>query len=119
MIPQFKGIIEILYFVEDRQAAADWYAQLLNLPIINLGMPGILIIRVGSQDIFFHQADAKTTPGVAGQVAYWRVDDLETAVAHAHNLGATTYRAPIRRIDNLFMCQLKDPFGNVFGLIGK
>ena len=34
-------------------------------------------------------------------------------------LGATLYRGPIAIENELFMCQVKDPFGNLIGLRGK
>ncbi|HET7090661.1 MAG TPA: VOC family protein [Anaerolineae bacterium] len=56
--------------------------------------------------------------GAAGQVAYWHVEDFDAALERAENLGAVLYRGPLRRLDGQYMCQVKDPFGNLIGLIG-
>ena len=77
-----------------------------------------VFIRVGAQEIWFHLADAKGPSGAAGQVAYWEVDGVGAALARAERLGATRYRGPLQRVDGWVMCQVKDPFGNVIGLVG-
>ena len=114
----FEGIIEVMYFVPDRQEAARWYARLLDLPITYLEDPEHFFIRVGNQDIWFHLADNKMPAGTARQVAYWHVTDFDAALSRAESLGATLYRGPLDRGDGEFMCQMKDPFGNLFGMVG-
>ncbi len=114
----FRGVTEVMYFVSDRRAAADWYSRLLNLPISCLEEPEHFFLRVGEQDIWFHQADSKSPSGTGGQVAYWQVDDFAAVLTHAQQLGAVLHRGPLDRNDGYFMCQMKDPFGNAFGLIG-
>ncbi|HEU4324108.1 MAG TPA: VOC family protein [Roseiflexaceae bacterium] len=115
----FQGIIELMYFVEDREAAARWYADLFGAPVATLDTaPGALFIRVGGQEVWFHQADRKVPAGAAGQVAYWRVDDFDAALARAENGGGALYRGPLDRLDGFWMCQVRDPFGNLIGLVG-
>jgi hypothetical protein len=36
----------------------------------------------------------------------------------SEEMGALLYRGPLDRRDGEFMCQMKDPFGNLFGLVG-
>jgi predicted enzyme related to lactoylglutathione lyase len=114
-----KGIVEILYFVPDRRAAAEWYAQFFGVEISLLDYPDAYFFRIGGQDIWFHLADEKVPAGAAGQVAYWQVDDFGAALAKAQTLGAELYRGPLKRLDGQFMCQVKDPFGNLLGLVGS
>lgn len=114
----FEAIQEILYFVPDRGAAAEWFSQLLELPISTLGNPDHVCIRVGEQEIWFHQADEKTPSQTGGQVAYWRVADFDAVVLRAQRLGAVLHRGPLDRQDGTFMAQLKPPFGAVIGLVG-
>jgi predicted enzyme related to lactoylglutathione lyase len=114
----FQGVVEVMYFVPDRQAAANWYAQLLDLPITCLDEPEHYFIRSGAQDIWFSIADSKVPSGAAGHVAYWRVQDFAAATARSEEMGALLYRGPLDRGDGEFMCQMKDPFGNLFGLVG-
>ena len=114
----YKGISEIMYFVPDRRAAAGWYARLFEAEIITLENPEHFFIRIGGQDVWFHIEDAKMPAGGAGQVAYWEVEDFDRALARAEDLGALLYRGPLDREDGTFMCQVKDPFGNLVGIFG-
>lgn len=109
----FKGLIEILYFVPDRRAASDWYARHFGVEITQLEEAEWYFIRIGNQEVLFHVVDEKVPEGIAGQV-----DDFEAALTHAQALGGQLYRGPLNRLDGTFMCQVKDPFGNAFGMIG-
>jgi predicted enzyme related to lactoylglutathione lyase len=90
----------------------------LDLPITYLKDPEYFFIRVGHQDIWFHVADDKMASGTAGKVVYWHVTDFDAARVRAESLGATLYRGPLGCGDGEFMCQMKDPFGNLFGMVG-
>ncbi|NUN65940.1 glyoxalase [Pseudanabaena biceps] len=114
----FEGIAEIMYFVPEPLLNAQWYAQLFDSEITWLDNPEYFFIRVGNQEIWFHPWDEKMASGAAGQVAYWKVTDFDAVVARAIALGATIYRGPLDREDGYFMCQLKDPFGNLIGIFG-
>jgi predicted enzyme related to lactoylglutathione lyase len=95
----FKGVAEVMYFVPDREEAARWYAQLLDTKLCHKDDAEHYFIPVGTQEIWFHQADSKMPPGAAGQVAYWQVTDLSSALDRARLLGAELYRGPIGRTD--------------------
>ena len=114
----FQSIVELMLFVPDRRAAAKWYATLLDRPLSTGDDPDHLFIALPHQQIWFHQADAKSPSGRGGQVAYWQVEDLSAAMARADAAGAALYRGPLDREDGTHMCQFADPFGNVFGMIG-
>ncbi|KAF3887974.1 MULTISPECIES: VOC family protein [Nostocales] len=118
----FKGIRAVFFFVDDVVVAANWYSQLLNLPIkyfyINNEVRGALI-NVIDVEMFFHQADEKMRPGNAGQIAYWSVDSFYQAMELAQKHGAKLYRGPLTIENNQAICQMWDPFGNLFGLQGS
>lgn len=114
----FKHVSEIMYFVADRHAAAEWYSNLFEIEITYLGNPEHFFIQVGEQEVWFHQSDSKVASGAAGHVAYWRVIDFDRALERATLLGAQLYRGPLDRQDGTYMCQVKDLDGNLIGLIG-
>jgi uncharacterized protein len=115
----FKHVSEIMYFVSDRRAAAAWYSSLFDIKITGSENPEHFFIRVGDQDVWFHQSDSKVPSGAAGHVAYWQVSDLDAVLERATQLGAKLYRGPLDRQDGTYMCQIKDPDGNLIGLIGR
>ena len=107
-----------MYFVTDPREAAAWYSQLFGRPMASSDDPDDVFIHIATHEVWFHQADSKVSAGAAGQVAYWRVDDFDATLAKAQKMGAVLYRGPLDRNDGFFMCQVKDPFGNLLGLIG-
>jgi predicted enzyme related to lactoylglutathione lyase len=118
----FRGIQAIFYFVPDVMAAAKWYSKLIEQPVTNYfelegEIQGVLI-QIGEVDMFFHMADTKMQPGHAGQVAYWRVDHINHAIARAQQHGARLYRGPLLIENNQAICQMWDLFGNLFGMHG-
>jgi predicted enzyme related to lactoylglutathione lyase len=50
-------------------------------------------------------------------VVYWGVDDIEAEVARIVKLGAAGHEAIQDVGDGIRVAELKDPFGNVIGLI--
>lgn len=118
----FQGIQAIFYFVPDVCIAAKWYSEFLELPIEYFDSNGEIeaaLIKVGSVEIFFHPVDEKMSAGNAGQVAYWKVANFHRALELAQNHGAKIYRGPLAIEENQAICQMWDPFGNLFGMQGR
>ena len=63
-------------------------------------------------------ADEKVASGAAGSVVYWRVADLDATLNHFKGLGVALYRGPLKIEDELWMCQVRDRWGNCIGLRG-
>mgnify|MGYP002777733262 CR=1 FL=1 len=117
----FKSVQAIFYFVNDVVASAQWYSQLLNLPVKYFYVENEVrgaSIDINGVEIFFHLTDEKMRSGNAGQVAYWRVDKFEQAVDYAKQHGAKLYRGPLVIEEQQAICQMWDPFGNLFGMQG-
>jgi uncharacterized protein len=115
----FRHVAEIMYFVPDPRTAAEWYSNLFGIKITVLDNSDNFFIQVGNQEVWFHQADSKVPSGAAGHVAYWQVDDFDAVLERAMQLGAMLYRGPLDRQDGSYMCQVKDPYGNLIGFIGS
>ncbi|MEI6411439.1 MAG: VOC family protein [Bacteroidota bacterium] len=49
--------------------------------------------------------------------AYWGVDDISTEYARLLHLGATEHNAPQEVGGDIWVATLKDPWGNLIGLI--
>lgn len=104
------------FFVADIPAARTWLASLLG-SAPHLDHPGLVTFQVGEQSIGLHPADEKSPAGPGGQVAYWRVPDLDLAMLHFQAHGCTLWRGPVTGIEGSRVCQVRDPFGNAWGLI--
>jgi predicted enzyme related to lactoylglutathione lyase len=112
------GLEEVLFFVENVQEAKVWMMKLLEKkPYFD--HEGYCAFHLGSITVGLHPSDSKTVSGVGGQVAYWRVKDIHACIQHFESHGCHLYRGPTFGVDQVWVCQLKDPFGNVWGLIEK
>jgi predicted enzyme related to lactoylglutathione lyase len=112
-----QALDHVLMFVPSVRAAAEWYSSVLQLPATFID-ENFATIEVGSAQLCFHLADAKVPAGRAGQVAYWRVASLLDASNRFKQAGAALYRGPLAIESGHGICQLADPFGNLFGLVG-
>lgn len=110
-------IRSIYLFVTDIRASVEWYAGAFTVPILSFEN-NFASIRLGEILLCFHQADQKSPVSTGGCVVYWQVPDIEVALTRMVNAGAQLYRGPVPSEDGEQICQIKDPFGNVFGLEG-
>ncbi|MDF2508924.1 MAG: glyoxalase/bleomycin resistance/dioxygenase family protein, partial [Microbacterium sp.] len=60
----------------------------------------------------------KVASGPVGSVVYWSAEDFRRALSHFESLGAELYRGPMKIDGDLWMCQVRDPWGNCVGLRG-
>jgi predicted enzyme related to lactoylglutathione lyase len=112
-----QSLNHVLMFVPSVPTAAEWYSSVLQLPVTIVD-ENFATIPVGPAQLCFHRADSKVPAGRAGQVAYWRVASLIEAAGAFQRAGAQLYRGPLAIESGLGICQLADPFGNLFGLVG-
>ena len=117
----FQGIHSIVFFVRDIKQSGEWYARLLNKKP-SFVSPYFMEVPVRrGLALGFHRADREKSPVSRGaQVGYWRVKNLNDALKRAVRLGGKLYRGPIPVEEHGKIlgriCQVRDPFGNVFGL---
>jgi len=112
-----QALDHVQMFVPSVRAAAKWYSTLLQLPV-TFADENFAAISVGMAQLCFHPADSKVPAGRSGQVAYWRVASLIDASDKFKEAGASLYRGPLAIESGQGICQMADPFGNLFGLIG-
>lgn len=112
------GVEEVLFFVANVQDSKQWYIELLGKePYFDY--KNYCAFHLANVIVGIHSSDEKTSSGVAGQVTYWRVSDIKKTITHFESHGCQIFRGPIFGIDKVWVCQLMDPFGNVWGLIEK
>ena len=105
----------ILLFVQDINAAANWYAKLVGAEVHHENA-NYAFIRGPGVLIGFHPADEECPGGVGGTTAYWEVEDLEKSVALLLEHGAVLYRGPAQTEFGAKVAMLVDPFGCTIGL---
>ncbi len=98
-------------FVADPRAAARFWSAALDVPL----HPELPAVDTGDVVLFFHAADAERNPQ-GGTVAYFevaRLDELREALLVA---GCVAHRGPLELAGGRRICQLRDPFGTIWGL---
>jgi len=105
----------VFYFVHDLAEATRWYVARLGAePTVRARQ--LVMFDVAGTRLTLHEADEFNQPGPSGTVAYWAVDDLDATVAQWSAHGASAHRGPKTIMTGERLCQMLDPFGNLFGL---
>jgi predicted enzyme related to lactoylglutathione lyase len=113
-----KGLRSVYFCAADLRQSRDWYSTVLGtLPAEDLA--DFVRFDIQGFNLCLHRTDEKSPLSTGGEVAYWEVDDFDLAVRHILAHGGTLHRGPICAIDDLWICQIRDPFGNVIGLEGR
>ncbi|PHM65418.1 Var1 [Xenorhabdus stockiae] len=110
----------LLIPVPDVSQGLEWYKQAFpEAESIYLKEFNFTILKIRNFILEIVQADEKVYAGKNGTVLYWSVPCLKSAIHNFEEIGAKLYRGPMKIENNLGMCQLEDPFGNLIGLRGK
>ncbi|MFN7130466.1 MAG: VOC family protein [Myxococcales bacterium] len=109
------GLRTVLYRVPDLARAKEWYARVLDqAPYFD--QPFYVGFNVGGFELGLLPDEGKPV-GEGGVVAYWGVPEAAAALKRLHALGATPDSEVQDVGDGIKVATVKDPFGNVFGII--
>lgn len=110
----FLGLRTAVYYVADMSKARDWYSSILGIkPYFD--EPFYVGFNVGGFELGLHPDEGKSKGD--GQVAYWGVENAESSFERLVELGATPHDKVQEVGEGIKVATVKDPFGNVFGLI--
>jgi predicted enzyme related to lactoylglutathione lyase len=114
--PTFLGLRTVSYAVKDLERAKAWYADVLGkAPYFD--QPFYVGFNVGGFELGLQPAEGEHQPGAGGAIAYWGVPDAERTLAQLLTQGAKVSQ-PLQDVgDGIKVAAVKDPFGNVFGVI--
>jgi predicted enzyme related to lactoylglutathione lyase len=108
-----KGLRTVKYPVADLEKAKAWFAEAFGVAAY-FDQPFYVGFNIGGFELGLVPDG---TPGTTGSVVYWGVDDIEAEVARLLKLGASEHEAVQEVGDGIKVAELKDPFGNIVGLI--
>ncbi len=109
-----KGIETVVYYVDDLKAAGAWYRKVLGIEP-NYDTEYYIGFTVAGDELGLHPLEGKQRPPRGGQTAYWTVEDLDAAVVHFCQHGATL-NGEIQDV-GVRIGSVIDPFGNELGLV--
>lgn len=111
----FKGLRTEIYQVRDVEAAKTWYTRALGVaPYFD--QPFYVGFNVGGFELGL-QPDSPAETEVENVVAYWGVEDAQMALDHLLAAGASL-KSKVQDVgEGIKVATVRDPFGNVFGII--
>lgn len=121
MTGELGPVRAVMLFVDDPHAVASWYAPLFGIQEDAIEVEAerrFACFDADGVEVAFHPADASVNPLGRSSVVYWSVSSLDAARAELISRGAEHLRGPLDVDADRAICQLVDPFGNVFGLDG-
>lgn len=110
-----KGLRTVAYPVANLAAARDWYARTAGVaPYFD--QPFYVGFAIGGFELGLVPADGRAS--VVGEAqALWGVDDIQAAYAALLRDGATEHTPPQDVGEGIVCATVRDPFGNILGLI--
>jgi predicted enzyme related to lactoylglutathione lyase len=112
----FLGLRTAAYYVGDIATGRDWYSSILGFaPYFD--QPFYVGFNVAGYELGLQPSEAKPANKAEGVVAYWGVADAATALQHLLEHGATLHEAVQDVGGDIKVATVKDPFGNIFGVI--
>jgi len=111
-----KPIANLIH-VGDVKKALRWYQEAFPEASVVEEL-GFTFLMVGEFALELVPSDEKVSSGKSGSITYWSVSDLIFEIERFQELGADVYRGPMKIGNDLGMCQVEDPWGNLIGLRG-
>lgn len=105
----------VSYVVDRLDDAVTWYAQRLGRQP-ELSGSALAAFDIDGVRLVLHVSATRTVPRPANGSAYWTVPDVDRFVADWTAHGATALRGPKTIFFGERLCQLLDPFGNLFSI---
>ena len=109
-----KGLATVIYAAPDLAKTKAWYAAAFGQqPYFD--QPFYVGFNIGGFELGLDPHASHQ--GAGGCVAYWRVEDIDRALAHFLASGASPVSAAQDVGEGIKVARVADPFGNVIGLI--
>jgi predicted enzyme related to lactoylglutathione lyase len=115
MKKDFKGLRTCIYRVSDIRKATAWYSNVLGIdPYFN--EPFYVGFTVGGYELGLHPEES-TEPKGPSVLTYWGVDDVHHVYSQLLSEGASEFEKPEEVGGGIVVAAVKDPWGNIFGII--
>jgi predicted enzyme related to lactoylglutathione lyase len=110
------GLRTVIYKVPDLARGKAWYRELFGIsPYFD--EPFYVGFDVGGFELGLDPDTKGQSPGPGGSVAYWGVEKLTELMRQLTARGVEVH-SPLKDVgDGILVATIRDPFGNVVGLI--
>ncbi|MBU1014077.1 MAG: VOC family protein [Bacteroidetes bacterium] len=110
------GLRTVIYKVGDLNKAKQWYSKAFEtMPYFD--EPFYVGFNIGGYELGLLPEEKPTTEKNDSVLAYWGVDEIEKEFNRLMELGAVSHEIPTNVGGELMVATLKDPWGNIIGLI--
>ena len=107
----FRGLMTVIYHVDDLQKAKEWYSGVLGIkPYFD--KPFYVGFNVAGYELGLDPNMRGVSKG-SSVVAYWGVRDAKVAYQRVQELGAKKHSDPQEVGGGIIVATVTDPFGNV------
>jgi len=112
----FQGLRTVAYQVEDIEEAKIWYIAATGVePYFD--EPFYVGFNIGGYELGLQPVERGQAPDAGRVVVYWGVPDVDVALAHLLEMGAQPNEAVQDVGGGVRVATVRDPFGNVLGII--
>jgi predicted enzyme related to lactoylglutathione lyase len=110
------GLRTVVYQVTDLERAKQWYANALGIaPYFD--QPYYVGFNVGGFELGLHPQEQRAGDDPGHAIAYWGVESMAITWPRLISLGGVAVSAPQDVGDGIQVATLRDPFGNLIGII--
>ncbi|WP_422360617.1 VOC family protein [Reichenbachiella sp.] len=110
------GLRTAIYKVGNIKEATEWYTKAFEVsPYFE--EDGYVGFNVAGYELGLQPESKPTTEKVESVINYWGVEDIRGRYQHFLDLGATEHEPPTNVGGALEVATVKDPWGNILGLI--
>ena len=110
------GLRTTIYRVGDIDKAKKWYSNVFNTEP-SFDQAFYVGFNIGGYELGLQPEEAPSTDKMESVVTYWGVEDIQDAYDYFLKSGATENEKPYNVGGELMTATVKDPWGNVIGLI--
>jgi predicted enzyme related to lactoylglutathione lyase len=112
----FEGLRTAAYHVEDIEEAKAWYIAATGVePYFD--EPFYVGFNIGGYELGLQPVERGQATDTGRVTIYWGVADIEVALAHLLEIGARPNEAIQDVGGGVKVATVRDPFGNVLGII--
>jgi lactoylglutathione lyase len=110
------GLRTTIYKVDDIEVAKKWYSKIFNTePYFD--QPFYVGFNIGGYELGLQPEEIPTNNKNESVITYWGVDEIQSAYDSFIESGAIENEKPYNAGSDIMTATVKDPFGNVIGLI--
>jgi lactoylglutathione lyase len=110
------GLRTTIYKVSDIKKARDWYAKAFETKAY-FDQPYYVGFNIGGYELGLQPDEEPKGKKIESVVSYWGVEKIKEVYDRLVSLGATENEKPYNTGGEMMTATLKDPWGNVIGLI--